>query len=197
MAKPTFTLKGEGRYVRIVKPDNVSKKYQLNLVVDSDAAEAVIETIREEAASGHPKEFKANKVALNYETTEDGRVAFKLRNGWKPTLTDAKGRAIKGDPKIGDGSTLKVRFTVEAGGFGDATKKRSVLLIPRTVMLVNLIPYTAGGWGDDEVEEDGYVSDGSEEEIQEDAETEETNEAEEATEETPAPAAKQRRKVAF
>jgi len=175
MGKPTFTLKGEGRYVRIVQKDKVSNKFQLTLIVDADDAAEVIDTIK--------------------EVTEDGRVALRLRNGWKPTLTDAKGKTIKGDPKIGDGSTLKVRFTIEAGGFGDATKKRSVLLIPRAVMLINLIPYTGGGWGDDDIE-DGYESDGSEDEI-EDAEEEEdgAEEAEEADE--PPPQTKPRKKVNF
>ncbi len=185
MAKPTFTLKGIGRYVRVVKPDNVSKKYQLQLEVDrDDTVESLLETITETARENHPKEFKAGKVSLNYEEGEDGKIILKLRNGYKPSLTDAKGKPIKRDPKIGDGSTLKVRFTVEAGGFGDATKKRAVLLIPRTVMLINLIPYVAGGWGDDEVE-DGYVDDGSEDP--------DTDEADEDEPEEPAP--KPRRKV--
>lgn len=192
MAKPTFTLKGEGKYVRIVQKDKISKKFQLTLIVDADDAAELIETIKETAQESHPKEFKANKVAMNFEVLDDGRVALKLRNGWKPTLTDAKGKTIKGDPKIGDGSTLKVKFTVEAGGFGDATKKRSVLLIPRTVMLINLIPYTGGGWSDDEIE-DGYESDGSEDEIEDNEEEEGEEEAEEADE--PPPSSKPRKKV--
>lgn len=162
MSKQTFTLKGEGRWVRIINKDKVSGKYQLGLVVDAEDAEEVIQVINDTAQESHPKEFKAKKVSLNYETLEDGRILFKLRSAWKPTLTDAKGRVIKGDPKIGDGSVLKVRFGIQAAGFGDATKKRSVLLSPKAVMLVTLIAYTGAGWGDDDLE-DGYESDGNEE----------------------------------
>jgi hypothetical protein len=162
MSKLTFTLRGEGRWVRIINKDKVSGKFQLGLVVDAEDAEEVIQAINDTAQESHPKEFKAKKVSLNYETLEDGRILFKLRSAWKPTLTDAKGRVIKGDPKIGDGSVLKVRFGVQAAGFGDATKKRSVLLSPKAVMLVTLLAYTGAGWGDDDLE-DGYESDGSEE----------------------------------
>lgn len=191
MAKPMFTLKGEGKYVRVVTKDRVSGKFQLTLLVDSDAAQPVIDTIKGIAAEEHPKEFKAGKVSLNYDVEDDGRVAFKLRTGWKPTLTDAKGKKIKGDPKIGDGSTLKVKFSVQAAGFGDATKKRSVLLSPFTVMLVDLVPYSGGGWSNDDLE-DGYESDGTEEDVDGTEEDQEEGETDEVDEPPPPPRARKK-----
>lgn len=160
MAKyATFALKGTTKYARFWEPDTVSGKFQATLICDNDeAAAAVIETIKETAADQHTKDYKAGKVNLNHGVTEDGNVFFKLRTAKKPRLVDARGNEITSDPKIGDGTVIKVKGIVMAGGFG-AAQKRSVMLIPNAIMVVQLQSYRGGSdFGDDEIEEDGFVA---------------------------------------
>lgn len=159
MAKyPTFLLKGTTKYARFWEPDSVSGKFQSTVIVENDeAAQAVIETIKEVAADQHPKDFKAGKVGLNHSVTDEGLIAFKLRTSKRPRLVDTRGNDITEDPKLGDGSVVKVKGIVMAGGFG-AAQKRSVLLIPNAVMIVSLERYRgADDFGDDDIE-DGFVS---------------------------------------
>lgn len=159
MAKyATFALKGTTKYARFWEPDSVSGKFQSTVIVENDeAAQEVIQTIKDTAADQHTKDYKANKVNLNFSVTEDGLVAFKLRTAKKPRLVDSKGNEITEDPKMGDGTVVKVKGIVMAGGFG-AAQKRSVMLIPNAVMIVRLERYRgADDFGDDDVE-DGFVA---------------------------------------
>jgi hypothetical protein len=160
MAKyASFALRGTTKYARFWEPDTVSGKFQATLICDNDeAAAAVIETIKETAADQHTKDYKAGKVNLNHGVTEDGNVFFKLRTAKQPRLVDARGNDITADPKMGDGSVVKVKGIVMAGGFGSA-QKRSVLLIPNAIMVVHLERYRGGSdFGDDEIEDGGFVA---------------------------------------
>ncbi|CAB4138890.1 hypothetical protein UFOVP345_1 [uncultured Caudovirales phage] len=159
MAKyPTFALKGTTKYARFWEPDSVSGKYQSTVIVENDeAAQAVIQTIQDTAADQHTKDYKAGKVNLNFSVTDEGFVAFKLRTAKKPRLVDSRGNDIEADPKMGDGTVVKVKGVVLAGGFG-AAQKRSVMLIPNAIMVVHLERYRGSDdFGDDEIE-GGFVA---------------------------------------
>jgi hypothetical protein len=190
MARPTFILRGEALFVHLIDRDPTSKKFQLLLKVSPEAAEPVINAIKEMAREEHPKEAKLNKVVLNHTVDEDGRVSFKFRTDYEVRVVDARNNPVTLTSNPGNGSTIKLKFSLVPGGKnGGPTVNKSIMLSPSVAMIVKLVEYQ-DGFGDDDVEEDAddYVAGSNAHREGEDMEPE--------ADEAPAPA-KAKRNIGF
>lgn len=133
-----------------------------------------------------PKVVKGKKPPLKpyegdmpYIDNEDGTTTFRFKS-WAsytdsktgqvkdliPAIVDSRGKKIKGDrPAITTGSELKIKYTMFPY-LWSAIAGASVKLQIQSIMVVKLVEFGAGDsedWGD-EVEDGGYVDDGSREE---------------------------------
>jgi len=179
------THAGIAVYPRLSRPDTKYHElgaYSSDIRLDMSQAEtkALLNTISTEykahTGQAHPKKpVRKDKEAVFYfEQNEDGSyvtdtVILKLRaknvlvkktgETWdrKPKLFDAKGKPLKGDVKIGGGSTLKVAFEIDNGTI-QKTGVKFTRLIPTAVQVIDLVEFGASddasafGFG----EEDGF-----------------------------------------
>lgn len=187
--KMHVTPKGEASWPKLFKPDTKfvpEGEYSIKLLVREDAAESLMELLDKEVELAYKNAVKKNpkqKAKINQRTPyehevdddgdETGNVEFKfkmkarvdLKSGdsftQKPAVFDAKGKPIKKELDIGNGSIMKVGFEI-VPYFMASTKDASVSLRLKSAQLIDLVEYTdaANPFG----KEEGYSFDDSEEE---------------------------------
>lgn len=154
--KQFISPKGTAAYAWITKADtkfNPEGVFKTNLVVDAKAAAPFIEAIREAYVEDQGAK-KLSKANLSYDENEDGTVSFKFKSQHKPKIFDSKGKPVVGDPKIGNGSVVKI-----SGGFGPYDKGANCgcTLYLNAVQIIDLVEWAgSGGFGE---EEGGFVAD--------------------------------------
>lgn len=178
-----ITPAGIAQYPRLTKPDTkfkVDGEYKVTLILPGAEAQPLIELIDAAMAESLVKARKDNpakaktikaatdkpyKAETDDEGNETGNYKFNFKmaakvtskksgNSWeqKPSLFDAKLKPLA-NPKIGGGSTIKVKF--EMYQFYTALVGAGVSLRLLAVQIIDLVEYSrneAEGFG----EEEGY-----------------------------------------
>lgn len=162
MAKHTFktvtTPKGQCMYAYLTKPETYEGKemgFSIQLKLDKEGTDKLVSLIHSElsAAKASP-EFKGKKWSaepfLGYREKDDGDIVFKFKaSSTFKTRTgeemkrvipvfDAQGHVVK-DPAIGNGSTVRVNFSIIP--FNMNARMNGVSLRLNAVQLINLVPY--------------------------------------------------------
>jgi len=148
-AKVLFTPKGTAKYPWLFKPDTRFDEegvYHMGLLLDPKDPEVAtfLASIKKETGG-------KGKVPFKREEDSD-MVCVKFKSGYPPTVVDAAKNAVPPTTRIGNGSIVKVAYTVNHyKGFGGG-----VNLYLQGVQLIGLTEFKRDiGFG----EEEGYKSD--------------------------------------
>ena len=124
-------------------------KYKCDLMVSKEAASDMMTKAKEIFIEEFgEKSLKTAKWPFQPDE-ESGGVRFRAKSSKKPVLYDAKGKVIKDELNIGNGSQLKLSGVMSTYNAGGST---GVTMYLNAVQVIDLVEYG----GTDFTEEEGY-----------------------------------------
>ena len=142
MANINFnTPKGTAQLALLNTPDTAFNQnaYKVELKVPADEAKDFIAEIEKVANDNFGKEAKAADRPYKKDD-ETGEVILKFKSKYKPKLCDASGAVVRNEPRVGGGSTIKVKgnFYAYEGA------RKGVSLQMSAVQIIDLVEHGGG-----------------------------------------------------
>lgn len=149
--------KGVAQFAWLNTPDTAfgqDSVYKVNLRMTPDEAKDFMEACQTVANDNHGDKAKGSHMP--YEKDNDtGEVIVKFKSKYKPRFCDTTGQVVKNEPKVGSGSTLKIKGNFYPYSTGS---RIGVSLQMSAVQIIDLVEF--GGGAQFEPEEGTFKSEG-------------------------------------
>lgn len=155
MATTNFnTPKGTAQYAWLNTPDTAFNQnaYKVQLKIAAEDAKEFLDQIN--AVANENFGGKTKDIDMPFSKDEEtGEIVLKFKSKFKPKLCDASGAVVRNEPRVGGGSTIKIKgnFYAYEGA------RKGVSLQMSAVQIIDLVEH-GGGTQFDAVEGGSYTA---------------------------------------